>query len=103
MPTYELEINGTLCDGTDMISLDVDVEISMVRPSTPPSGSYEYYDPGEPAEFKVDDIILTGGTKEKPVTLKLTPEQFEAIFPGGAEMMERAIKHAEDNEGDYHD
>lgn len=104
--SYEYELPIDLIGGSDDDkALDVEIDLRIIANSVAPSGMYggppECYDPGSGAEFEIDEIRVIGGTPEKPVTMKFTPQQFEAFFPTGEAILDQAFERASNNEGDF--
>jgi len=82
-------------------TVNVFVTMTCVSPEVKPSGEYgppELYDPGSPSEWEVSEIeiIFDGLVK----TLSITIEQFEMLFPNGADILNNALEDAAENGND---
>lgn len=74
----------------------MNIEFSLICTElpTPPSGRDEFYDPGSPAVWEIEQIEIVFDLC-KPLTV--TEEQLDALFPNGADMINNALEAAAEN------
>ena len=102
--TYNTSIEFNDSDG-DFIH-DVEIDLRITQPSSAPSGEYgppEFYNPGETAEFEVDEIRITYSENPAIKPVIMSAHTFEMMFPQSSSILEMANEWACENESDFHD